>query len=445
MEGQILVGGEFSHFNGKSYGGIARLNSSGSLDTTNFFIGTGADATVFCIAPMLAATSTNYTYDVTGTNVTGTNYTYATGGIYVGGAFSSINGTHRLGFARLYPNGNVDTTFMDTAYNQFAGLKRIYSTDVPAVLTTAVQSDGKVLIGGSFNQVGGGQANTNICNSLDDELFIPESFNDTNLWVEPKTRDGVRNRSGLARLIGGATPGPGNIGLVDNTYSANRSQSSMSVSLWRTNGCLGYISANFTVQPGLAQSGSDYSYNGAPPTFWTASQFTTHPSRERADGLTGLGGFLVDPYGLSLTLADSALNKAAELTVSIIKNKSVSGNLSATFQVANPSDTFYLGGQPIPVGAALGISSSTLTLVDDTSYPGTFGFTSPTYVATNLSAAISLVRSNGVYGQVSIRYEATNGTAAAGTDYVGLTNKTLSFRPVKRPMDSLLPSKTTVM
>ena len=45
---------------------------------------------------------------------------------------------------------------MDTAYNQFAGLKRIYSTDVPAVLTTAVQSDGKVLIGGSFNQVGGG-------------------------------------------------------------------------------------------------------------------------------------------------------------------------------------------------------------------------------------------------------------------------------------------------
>ena len=72
MEGQILVGGEFSHFNGKSYGGIARLNSSGSLDTTNFFIGTGADATVFCIAPMLAATSTNYTYDVTGTNVTGT-------------------------------------------------------------------------------------------------------------------------------------------------------------------------------------------------------------------------------------------------------------------------------------------------------------------------------------------------------------------------------------
>ena len=185
----------------------------------------------------------------------------------------------------------------------------------------------------------------------------------------------------------------------------------MSVSLWRTNGCLGYISANFTVQPGLAQSGSDYSYNGAPPTFWTASQFTTHPSRERADGLTGLGGFLVDPYGLSLTLADSALNKAAELTVSIIKNKSVSGNLSATFQVANPSDTFYLGGQPIPVGAALGISSSTLTLVDDTSYPGTFGFTSPTYVATNLERGHQFgAQQRGLWpGQHPVRSHQRNG------------------------------------
>ena len=56
--------------------------------------------------------------------------------MYVGGAFSSFNGTHRLGFTRLYPNGTVDTTFMDTAYNQFAGLKRIYSYDSPAVFAS---------------------------------------------------------------------------------------------------------------------------------------------------------------------------------------------------------------------------------------------------------------------------------------------------------------------
>ena len=75
----------------------------GSLDTTNFFVGTGANDIVWSI-----------TLQPDGT-------------IYVGGQFSSFNGTHRLGFTRLYANGTVDTTFMDTAYNQFAGLKRIYS------------------------------------------------------------------------------------------------------------------------------------------------------------------------------------------------------------------------------------------------------------------------------------------------------------------------------
>ncbi len=83
-----------------------------------------------------------------------------------------------------------------------------------------------MLIGGYFDQVGGGQANTNVCNTLDDEEFITPSFADPNLWVEPKTRDGVRNRSGFARLIGGATPGPGNIGLHHTSYSANKSQTS---------------------------------------------------------------------------------------------------------------------------------------------------------------------------------------------------------------------------
>jgi uncharacterized delta-60 repeat protein len=414
VEGQIIIGGEFTHVNGTALNRIARLNPNGSIDSTNFYVGTGADATVFSIN---ANTATN----ITGTNVTSS--------IYVGGSFASFNGTHRLGFARLYPNGTVDTTFMDTAYNQFAGLKRIYSYDAPAILASAVQSDGNILIGGSFDQVGGGQANTNVCNTLDDEEYITESFDDTNLWVEPKTRDGVRNRSGLARLIGGATPGPGNIGLNQTSYSANKSQSSLTVSLVRTNGTLGPVSANFSVQPNLAQSGRDYTYDSAPPLYWVDSQYLTHPSRERSDGLFGQSGFLIDPYGLSLTLADALINNLSDVTVSIINNKLTSGNLNAQFQLANPSvaDTFYLGAEEIPVGAALGVPSSPFTLVDDTSSPGTFGFSSSTFIATNLNPTISVVRSNGTFGVVSMKYSTTNGTAVVGTDYVGITNQNLIF------------------
>jgi uncharacterized delta-60 repeat protein len=431
IEGQILVGGEFTHINGTALNRIARLNPNGTLDTANFFPGTGADATVFTVnAPVL--TTASYLTNTIGTNtVVTTNYTYSTDAIYVGGAFASFNGTHRLGFARLYVNGTLDTTFMDTAYNQFAGLKRIYSTEVWSVLVSAVQSDGNVLIGGSFNQVGGGQANPNICNTLDDEmgLYGLESFADTNLWVEPKTRDGVRNRSGLARLIGGATPGPGNLGLNQTSFSANKSQSSLSVSLVRTNGMLGPVAANFSVLPGLAQGGVDYAYNSPPPIFWVASQYITHPSRERSDGLFGQNGFLIDPYGLSLTLSDAIINNQSEVTVSIINNKLTSGNLNAQFQLANPSvaDTFYLGGEEIPLGTGLGVSSAPFTLVDDTSYPGTFGFSSPTFIATNLNPAITVLRSNGVFGVVSMKYSTANGTALAGVDYVGLTNQNLVF------------------
>jgi uncharacterized delta-60 repeat protein len=410
LNGQVVVGGLFTHINNNAYNYIVRLNPDGSIDTTNFFIGTGADNAIYSL--------TLHPLD---------------GAIYVGGAFSSFNGTHRLGFARLYANGTVDTTFLDTAFNQFAGLKRIYSYDLPAIFTSGVQSDGNILIGGSFDQVGGGQADTNVCNVLDDEFGYTESFGDANLWVEPKTRDGVRNRSSIARLIGGATPGPGNIQFSQNTYTANKSQTVLAVSLVRTNGTLGPISANFSVQPILAQSGRDYAYNSPPPLYWIDCDFLTNPSRVRTDGLSGQNNFLVDPYGLSLTKADAVINNLSAVNISVIKNNATSGNLNAQFQLANPSyaDQFYLGGENIPLSAALGASSAPFTLVDDTQKPGTFGFSSSSFVATNFTTPtpISVLRSNGVFGVVSMNYSVTNGTAFAGTDYVAVTKGNLNFQP----------------
>ncbi|HEY4415397.1 MAG TPA: Calx-beta domain-containing protein, partial [Verrucomicrobiae bacterium] len=432
--GQIVVGGEFTQINGVSLNHIARLNSDGSIDS-GFNIGTAADGPVFnvnYVSVTNGLTSTNIiNFPPGSTNYVTNIFNLFNHYLYVGGTFSSFNGTHRYGFTRLYLDGTVDTTFMDTAYNQFAGLKRIYSYDQPGVFASAVQNDGGVLIGGAFVQVGGGQANTNVCNTLDGEEFITPSFGDTNLWVEPKTRDGVRNRSSFARLVGGATAGPGNIGLNQNSYSANKSQTSLGISLVRTNGILGPVTANFSVQTGTAQSGVDYAYASAPPMNWIAWEYTDHPSRVHSDGLFGQSGFLVDPYGLSLSAstADTFLNKQSKVSISIINNKQTSGNLNAQFQLANPNiaDTFYLGGQNIPVGAALGASSATFTLVDDTSYPGQFGFSSPVFIATNLSPNISVVRSNGTFGVVSMMYSSSNGTAVVGTDYIGLTNKSLIF------------------
>jgi uncharacterized delta-60 repeat protein len=408
ISNQILAGGTFTNVNGLSYNSIVRFNINGSIDT-NFFMGTGANGPVFTITSQLDGSS------------------------YVGGLFSSFNGTHRLGFTRLYFNGTVDTTFLDTSYNQFAGLKRIYSWDKPGVFASGVQSDGKVMIGGSFNQVGGGQADPNVCNSLDGELGYAQSFADPNLWVEPKSRDGVRNRSSIARLIGGSTPGPGNIGMVLNGYSANKNQSDILVSLVRTNGFLGPVSANFSVLPGEAQSGLNYVYYGTPPMYWISWEYLWDPSRVRSGGIYGNNGAMVDAYGLPLTAAvqDKEIKNLAQVTVSVINN-STPGNLDAKFQLANPScaDQFFLGGENIPIGGALGTSLSSFTVIDNTEKPGTFSFSSPVFIATNASVPISVLRSNGTYGVVSMWAYTSNGTAVAGTDYAGYTNTDFLFNNV---------------
>ena len=420
-DGKILMGGDFTLVNGSALNSIARLNADGSIDSASFFIGTGANGTVYSILY-----STNVTTSVSVTNNNGTFVTNTIAStnntIYVGGQFDSINGTRRVGFARLNTDGTVDTTFLDTAYNQFAGLVRIFSYDTPKVFTSGVQSDGSVMIGGSFNQVGGGQFSALVgINS------VPQNY-DSNVWPERKTRDGIRNRNNVARLIGGSTPGPGNIGLLDS-YSANRSDQTKFVSLIRTNGALGPLSANFSVQPELAQSGADYIYNASAPLYWIAWEYAG-PSRMHSDGLFGRSGLVTDIYG---SIWAGTVPNLSQVIVSLPINTSVAGDLTANFRLANPSqaDQFYLGGQDIPLGGALGISVSPFKLIDDAKTPGVFGFASSTFIATNASAAISVLRNNGVSGQVSIYGSTSNGTAVAGTDYTAINPnpKVLNFGP----------------
>jgi uncharacterized delta-60 repeat protein/uncharacterized repeat protein (TIGR01451 family) len=444
--GQLLLGGAFADINGTLFNRIARLNTNGSIDTAGFFPGTGADDTVYSIVY-----STNVITSVTvssppaggsGSPVTSTiiatNYL-----IYAGGSFTSFNGTRRLGFARLYTDGTLDTTFLDTAYNQFAGLPRIYFQDTPAsVYTCGVQSDGNVMIAGSFNEVGGGQADKRVRDTVDTERGIQNSFDNYDLWVsenrvniEPKARDGIRNRSNVARLIGGAINGPasllspvnayapGNIGLVYDSYSANQSDFTRDVELTRANGGLGSARVNFAVQPGLAQSGVDYVYNASDPLFWIAWEYTDLKSRMHSHGLFGTNGVLEDIYGRAWW--GNGITLPSGVTITLHPDLAVRGDLNAQFQLANPADAdqFYLGGQNIPLGVALGRSTAPFALVDDNKQSGQFGFAASSFVAANSSvpAAISVVRSNGTYGRYSVTCSTSNGTATNGVDYIGLS------------------------
>ena len=76
-DGKILIGGDFTSYDGTARNRLARLNADGSLDTT-FDPGSGADSTVFRIAVQ------------------------GDGRILIAGAFTEYDGTPRNRIARIW-------------------------------------------------------------------------------------------------------------------------------------------------------------------------------------------------------------------------------------------------------------------------------------------------------------------------------------------------------
>ena len=134
-DGKILVGGRFSTFGGGGTGtttrnSIARLNADGALDPS---FNPGANGSVDALAVQ------------------------ADGKILVGGSFDALGGggigtTTRNRIGRLNPDGSLDTSFNPGA-NDF-------------VRTLAIQGDGKILVGGDFNTLGGGGTGTTTRNTI---------------------------------------------------------------------------------------------------------------------------------------------------------------------------------------------------------------------------------------------------------------------------------------
>ncbi|MCU0436394.1 MAG: putative Ig domain-containing protein [Raineya sp.] len=192
-DGKILVGGSFSNYNGTITSRIARLNADGTLDSS-FNTGSGFDATTNALAIQ------------------------SDGKILVGGSFTNYNGTTRNNIARLNVNGTLDTGFsVGTGFNS-------------PVVSFAIQSDGKILVGGNFSSYNGSTANRivrlNTGGSLDNtfnnggsgftgsvqEVVIQPSTN--YVWVAGGTTYNGTATGGLVRLNGstGAIDNPASMG-----------------------------------------------------------------------------------------------------------------------------------------------------------------------------------------------------------------------------------------
>ncbi|MDQ3192532.1 MAG: T9SS type A sorting domain-containing protein [Bacteroidota bacterium] len=146
-DGKIIVGGWYTTFNGTSRNRIARINADGTLDT-GFDPGTGF---------IVAVTSTVIQSD---------------GKIIVGGQFTDFNGTARNHIARLNANGTLDLSFNPgTGFNN-------------SVTSTAIQSNGKIIVGGYFTDFNGTSRNRiarlNAAGTIDATFNPGSGFNS---WV----------------------------------------------------------------------------------------------------------------------------------------------------------------------------------------------------------------------------------------------------------------------
>lgn len=162
--GKIIISGNFTHYNGIQGNHIARINTDGSFDNS-FYSGPGANSFIQTVSIQtdqkiiiggsfvrydntprnyIARLNAEGTLDVSfdpGTGTDGPVYASAVqsdGKILIGGSFYTFNGTTRNNIARLNSDGTLDTSFdPGTGFDA-------------AVNVISIQSDGKILVGGSF-------------------------------------------------------------------------------------------------------------------------------------------------------------------------------------------------------------------------------------------------------------------------------------------------------
>jgi uncharacterized delta-60 repeat protein len=217
-DGKIVVGGVFNTFNGINRRRVARLNADGSLDTnfnyvpaennTNVWdVKVQSDGKVIVSDSLSPAGTVINRRDVKRLNTDGSLdasfgvvsfSSYGTvydvlplpdGKILIGGNFDAVNEVPRDTLARLNADGTVDTSFN-------AG--NIPCCGVAAVFAIALQSNGKILIGGNF-----GMLRLNTDGSIDSTAQF-NSYNFSGrvraIVVQPDGKILVGSDSGIVRF-----------------------------------------------------------------------------------------------------------------------------------------------------------------------------------------------------------------------------------------------------
>lgn len=222
-DGKIIIAGNFTNYNGILVNRIARLLSDGTLDSS-FNTGLGADAIVEAVLLQ------------------------PDGKVVLGGRFSTFNGISYNRMVRLNTDGSIDLGFsIGTGFDKY-------------VYTIAIQSDNKLIVGGTFLNYAGASAKRilrlNSNGSLDTSFITGTGFSSgevRTILVQPDDR----------LLLGGTFSGTYNgiavkrmarllaTGVYDDTFSVNLNSTLYSICFTPNNKVM--IGGNFNSVSGITK------------------------------------------------------------------------------------------------------------------------------------------------------------------------------------------------
>lgn len=336
-DGKIVIGGNFSSYNGVARSRIARLNSDGTLDA-GFVASATTDQTVRCIALQ------------------------ADGKILIGGTFTNYDGTTANSIARLNADGSRDLSFDPGTGATGATIGN------PNIYAVAVQPDGKIVLAGSFAQYNG--VARNAITRINSDGSLDPDFN-------PQDPDGIGGPNGRVNCL--ALQPDGKI-LIGGFFTAYNNAPRRYVARLNSDGSLNYAfdpspgPSNYleclAVQPdgSVVMGGTFTSYSGqtaylltrslkngeADPTFKTNLGVTGPGPHIRCvaiqpDGNIVIGGYFSSYQGVpGSNIARVQGDEVLKLTLTTDANAS-----ETSWELLAVNDSVLVSGGPYTDGAPM--------------------------------------------------------------------------------------------
>jgi uncharacterized delta-60 repeat protein len=304
------------------------------------------------------------------------------------------SGSNNFGLARFNIDGSLDKTFNGTG---------LVSTDFsPNFLgsmdqanSLVVEGDGKIILAGVTDRNGSndfalvryntngtedqtfglhGQVVTDIANKSDDAAKDIVMQADGKILVAGTSN----NRFVMARY---SALQSGSFQFSAPTYSVKENGGSITITVTRGGGTENTVTVDFATSDGTAKAGTDYTATSGTLTFAPGESSKTFTVAVKDDGVF------------------QPVNKTFNLTLS-----------NATG------------------GALVGFQKTAIVTIVETNQAGTLQFNAATYSVPKNGGnlTVTVTRTNGSDGMVSVNFQTSNGTAIAGTDYTATTG-TLTF------------------